>query len=487
MVDGRDGETSFAAKRVSMKNKPQFALRLLLRTALAACLVGLAAGACNSYRPSLPEAPSQPAQQSPTEPLRRMPDLVIRSVTVLNDSPDGCPIPDQKPRTIVQIENIGNAPAGQFVVKLNNSQQLVHNGLAAGDTLAISFPGYDSFPLIAVDASSLVVEFNETNNSYYRGLALPTPDPACASTPTPQVALQEAKFVFEGHTAAALSVAFSPDGRTVASGSVDDSVRLWSITQARLARVIQEHPFPIWRLKYAPNGATLYSGSTDGVIRAWQASTGRLARAFEGHVGRITGLDVSKDGRRLASSAEDFTVRIWGLPNGVVEQVIDEGMAGVTGVHFTPDSQAVVWGEADGTLRIRSLRGKWMQVMKQSTHAVTSLDLTADGKLIAAGYANGLIRIWGATDGALLQTLRESQAAVTALAFSPDGKWLISASQDRTLKVWQLTGSQVLSLPARILTGHAGAVNCVAFSPDGESIASGSDDSTVRIWELPPE
>jgi WD40 repeat protein len=473
--------------RLNVRSIWRVSLRLLLRGALPFCLIGLLIGACDLNEPGLQASPTAQSQQSPTDTARVLPDLVIREVRVLSDSPNGCPAPDQKLRMIVQVENVGKAPAGQFVVKLDNDQQLVHDGLAAGQTLALSFPGYDSFPEIMVDATSLVVEQNEGNNQYFRSLDLPTPAPDCAITPTPNILLEEANIILEGHTAGVLSVQFSPDGNTIASGSVDDTLRLWSVNQARLIRTMQGHPFPIRQIKFSPNGATLFTGSTDGIIRVWQVSSGTFLHSFEGHAGRITGLDISKDGKWLVSSAEDFTVRIWRLPNGTPVQVVDEGMAEITCVHFTPDSRAVVWGEVDGTIRVRSLNGNWLQVLKNTSQAVTSLDIAPDGNSLASGYADGLIRIWRMRDGELLQTLRESQAAVTALAFSPDGVWLISASEDHTLRIWQSDGSQYQALPVRILTGHAGPVNSVDFSPKGGLIVSGSDDGTVRLWKLPGE
>jgi WD40 repeat protein len=444
-------------------------------------------GACNARGPDLQVSPTALPLQYPTDTRRLLPDLTIRGVTVLSDSPDSCPSPDQTLRMIVQVENDGQAPAGQFMIKLNTDQQLVHNGLGAGQTVALSFPGYDSFPEILVDATSLVVESDESNNSYFRQLDLPTPAIDCAVTATPEIKLQEPVSVLEGHSAGVLSVAFSPDGKTIASGSVDDTLRLWNANQARLVRTMQGHPFPIGQIRFSPNGASLFTGSTDGIIRVWQVASGIFQRSFEGHSGKITGLDISKDGKWLASSAEDFTVRIWRLPNGAPVQIIDEGMAEICCVVFTPDSLAVAWGEVDGTIRVRTLKGSWLQTLKNTSQPVTSLDISADGKFLASGYADGLIRVWRVQDGGLLQTLRVSEAGVNALAFSPDGSWLVSASQDNNLSLWQFDGSQFQTLPVRILSGHTGPVNSVDFTPNGRQIVSGSDDGTVRLWNLPTE
>jgi hypothetical protein len=459
--------------------------RLLWRALLPACLFSMLVGACSINGPVILPSPTVLPLQVPTDTRRLLPDLKIRAVTVLSDSSNSCLASDQVLRTIVQVENVGQAPAGQFVIKRDTDQQLVHNGLAAGQTLALSFPGYDSFPEIMVDATSLVAESDENNNLYFRALALPTPALDCALTPTPDIPHLEARIILEGHSAGVLSVAFSPDGNTIASGSVDDTLRLWSVSQARLIRTMQGHPFPIEQVEFSPNGVNLFTGSTDGIIRIWQVASGIFVRSLAGHNGRITGLDISKDGKWLVSSSEDFTVRIWRLPNGTPVQVIDEGMAEITCVAFLPDSQAVAWGEKDGTIRVRTLAGSWLLSLKNTSQPVTSLDISPDGEFLAAGYADGLIRIWRLPAGELYQTLGESQAGVTGLVYSPDGSWLVSSSNDHTLSLWQFDGAQFQPLPVRILTGHAGVVDSVDFSPKGDQIVSGSADGTVRLWKLP--
>ncbi len=135
--------------------------RLLRRAVLPVILFSMLVGACSVSPPGLQPSPTALPLLSPTDTRLLLPDLTIRSVTVLSDAANGCPAPDQNLRTIVQVENVGQAPAGQFTIKLDSDQQLVHNGLAAGQTLALSFPGYNSFPEIMVDATSVVVESDE--------------------------------------------------------------------------------------------------------------------------------------------------------------------------------------------------------------------------------------------------------------------------------------------------------------------------------------
>lgn len=474
--------------------------RFVLLCSILLSLVGCSLGK-DSPEPSQTAPPTQP----PTDTAVLMPDLVIRSVSLMSDPSALCPLLDESsppldgdyrnddaltaldsPFSInIRVENQGDRSAGPFIVQLNLDQQLVNPGLQPGEVKEIIFPGYNSLPRVMVDATSLVVESDETNNQIFQRLNLPTPAPECVPTPAPRVAVQQALAELEGHTAQVWDAEFSPDGKVIASGSVDDTLRLWNVDQLRLIRTMQGHPFPILNLKYAPNGATLVTGSTDGFLRLWDVASGRLSQSLEGHTGWITGLDISRDGKWMASSAEDSTVRLWRLPQGSLAQIIDEGMTDVRSVVFSPDSYAIAWGEGDGTIRLRTVSGVWLQSLKAASHSILSVVFSPDGSLLACGDADGVIRIWRVKDGALSQTLRGHTDAVNDLVFSPDGQWLVSASRDKTLRLWQSDGVNFLTLPLMIFQGNAGSVSSVDFSPVDLLVVSGSEDGALRLWSVP--
>lgn len=450
------------------------------------CIFGMLLASCGPNDGTGQPSPSAPASPAPTETEPPLADLVITSIELLGDPDVLCPAPDQPYQVEVQVENRGAAAAGPFVVQLNLDQQLINKRLEPGASDAVLFPYSAQDHHVFVDATSLVIERDENNNQVYQRLLLPTPRPECASTPTPVVSTQEALAVLKGHTAGVWDVAFSPDGKTIASGSVDNTLRLWNVSQARLLRTMQGHPFPVLRVVYAYNGATLLTGSTDGLLRGWDVASGRLTRTYEGHTGWITGLDVARDGRWYASSAEDSTVRLWRPSNRTSEEIIDEGMTGVRSVVFAPDASAIAWGEGDGTVRVRTLSGIWRGALKMGSQPCRSLQFSPDGELLASGMEDGLIRIWRMDDGTLLQTLYGHTGAINGLAFSLEGGWLVSASQDGTLRLWRFENGSFLALPARVLVGHEGGVTSVDISPKEPLIVSGSEDATLRLWELPP-
>jgi WD40 repeat protein len=261
-----------------------------------------------------------------------------------------------------------------------------------------------------------------------------------------------------GHTAAVDSVAFSPDGHTLASGSSDDTIRLWNLTDPAhpgpLGQPLQV-PSAVNSVAFSPDGHTLASGSNDHTIRLWNLTDpthpGSLGRPLTGHTDAVMSVAFSPDGHTLASGSFDDTIRLWNLT--------DPARAGALG-----------------------------QPLVGHTAAVFSVAFSPDGHTLASASADDTIRLWNLTDpaqaGALGQPLVGHTAGVEAVAFSPDGHTLASGSQDDTIRLWNLTDPAHPSPLGQPLTGHTGIVWSVAFSPDGHTLASGSLDATVRLWNL---
>ncbi len=423
--------------------------------------------------------------QSPTATSILLPDLVIKSISVISETDEDCPSADQLYNTRVQIVNNGKNIAGPFVIRLNLDQQLINKSIQPGEAIDVIFPNYVPHIQAHVDSTSLVIEQNEANNQLIQDLSLPTASPLCLATSTPEIVLEEAAVVLEGHSAKIWDVQFSTDGKILGSGSVDDTLRLWKVEPPYLVRTMEGHPFPILKLEFTPSSSMIYTGSTDGIVRAWDVSTGRLTKNLEGHTGWITALAISGDGKWLASAAEDATIRLWRIPDIAAVQIIDEGFTGVSSLAFTPDSSAIAWGEVDGTIRVRTLKGDWRFTKKSSHQPLTSLVFSHDGKLLITGYSDGFIRIWNAEDGSPLQTIFAHNDAVTDLAVSEDGEWLVSSSEDHTLRLWKYEIDRFAMLPRRIFTGHSDVVTSVALSENPRLIASASGDGTIRLWNYP--
>lgn len=428
---------------------------------------------------------AQPSPVLATRNAVQLPDLRISSIQMQGGSPDSCPPAGGPYNFTVVVANQGSAHAGTFTVRFNRQYHQVDSGLLAGDTLALTFVENTLQPGVEIDSRNDVYEREENNNFTRAQFTAPTPAPHCQRTPTPAVELLSPLAVLQGHTDRVLAVEFSPDSNMIASGSVDNSLRLWRTDGFSLLRTMQGHPFPILDLVFSPDGAMLATGSTDGLLRMWRVTNGQLVFTMQGHAGQITSLDYSSDGKFLLSSAQDFTVRVWRAIDARLVQTIDEGLSMVNQAIFSPESTRLAWGEQDGTVRVRTLDGTWLHIIHSGVENARCVAFTPSGELLAAGFENGTILVWQLPGGNLVQTIEAHGSQISQLDFSPDGTWLAAGSYDGLVSLWEKKAFDAPFQIRLIYEGHAGAVNSIAFSPDGTLLSSAGDDATVRVWPVP--
>jgi WD40 repeat protein len=285
---------------------------------------------------------------------------------------------------------------------------------------------------------------------------------------------------FTGHQDWINSVAFSPDGKSIASGSSDNTVRLWQIDTGREIQTFTGHQHKVTSVAINPDGKSIVSGSDDNTVRLWQVDTGREVRVFTGNQHRITSLAFSPNGKSIASGFSDNTVRLWQVETGGEIQAFTGHLGMVLSVSFSPDGKSIVSGSEDETVHLWQVdTGREIQAFTGHLGPISSVAFSPDGKSIASGSWDNTIRLWQVDTGREVRTFTAHQNSVYSVAFSPNGKSIASSSSDNTVRLWQVdTGREV-----RTFTAHHHSVYSVAFSPDGKSIASGSSDSTVRLWQ----
>jgi len=284
----------------------------------------------------------------------------------------------------------------------------------------------------------------------------------------------------QGHTETVYSVAWSPDGKTVASGSFDKTVKLWESATGKLLATLQGHTGEVESVAWSPDGKILASGSRDETVRLWESVTGKLLATLQGHTDTVYSVAWSPDGKTLASGSYDKTVKLWDPATGKLLATLQGHTDSVYSVAWSPDGKTVASGSSDKTVELwESATGKLLATLQGHTDSVDSVAWSPDGKTLASGSRDETVRLWESATGKLLATLQGHIDTVLSVAWSPDGKTLASGSGDKMVKLWECATGKLLAT----LQGHTGEVESVAWSPDGNTLASGSRDETVRLWE----
>ncbi|MFH8799416.1 trypsin-like peptidase domain-containing protein [Streptomyces sp. NPDC017936] len=284
-----------------------------------------------------------------------------------------------------------------------------------------------------------------------------------------------------GHDQPLQSVAFSPDGRTLATASDDHSVRLWNVATGKPGRTLSGHTAPVYSVAFSPDGRTLATGSWDHTARLWNVATGEVQATLKKHTNKVHSVAFSPDGRTLATGSWDHTARLWDVAGGKALATLKEHTGQVRSVAFSRDGRSLATGSADTTARIWDVpTGKSRITLEGHSTWVNSVNFSPDGKTLATASADGTALLWDTTTGETRATLIGHIGTVESVAFSPDGRTLATASTDKTAVLWDTTTGTTL----RTLLGHADWVMSVAFSPDGRTLATASTDHTARLWDV---
>jgi hypothetical protein len=287
-----------------------------------------------------------------------------------------------------------------------------------------------------------------------------------------------ARFILTGKVE---SVAFSPDGKTLASGSADGSVGLWDMTRRRNIAILTGHLDSVNSVAFSPNGKTLASASTDKTVRLWDTTSHSNIATLTGHSDIVNSVAFSSNGKILASGSLDHTVRLWDTTSRHSIATLTGHDYNVDSVAFSPNGKTLAGGSWDNTVRLWDTTSRHsIGTLTGHTDVVRSVAFSPNGKTLASGSDDQTVRLWDTTSRHSIATLTGHTYIVEAVAFSPNGKTLASGSNDQTVRLWDTTSRHSIAT----LTGHTSVVQSVAFSPNGKTLASGSNDQTVRLWKI---
>ncbi len=304
--------------------------------------------------------------------------------------------------------------------------------------------------------------------------------------------------VLRGHEGPVKSIAYSPDGQRIVSGSSDKMVRVWDVLSGAELAIMRGHEDYVNSVTFSSDGQHILSGSEDRTVRVWDAERCTALMVLRGHEDAVESATYSLDGQRIISGGgwKDKTVRMWDAQSGAQLAALRGHESVVMSVSYSPDGRRIISGGGDKTVRVWDAQsGAQLAVLRGHESAVWSVSYSPDGQRIVSGDGSPLrhdatVRVWDAETGGVLTVLRGHNDVINSVAFSSSGNRIISGSGsdyasaipglgDHTIRVWSAHGGT----DSAVLHGHEGFVLDVVYSPTGHRISSGSCDKTVRIWD----
>jgi WD40 repeat protein len=292
------------------------------------------------------------------------------------------------------------------------------------------------------------------------------------------------------------SVAFSPNGRLLAS-SANRTVNLWDVQTGECVKILKGYSDRVFSLAFSPDGCLLATGSEDRLVRVWDVKTGQLLKMLSGHTDEVRSVAFSPQsyiGKQsihhsnrqnqtrhlLASASYDRTVRLWDINTGECCKTLEGHTDWVWSVAFSPDGKTLASSSSDCTVKLWSASsGKCLRSLQGHSQQIRTVDFSPDGKILASGSDDCSVRLWNYHTGEALRVLPGHTSWISSIAFSPDDCLLASGSEDQSVRLWKTQTNLCL----KTLQGHSNGVWSVAFSPQGTRLASGSQDGVIRFWD----
>jgi WD40 repeat protein/tRNA A-37 threonylcarbamoyl transferase component Bud32 len=284
--------------------------------------------------------------------------------------------------------------------------------------------------------------------------------------------------VFGDYPDLVTSIAISPDGKILASGSLNKAIKLWHLDSGELIDTLSGHLDTVSSVAISPDGKILASGSWDKTIKLWYLVGGKLIHTLSGHLDTVSSVAISPDGKILASGSLDKTIKLWYLGSGKLIDTLSGHLDTVSSVAISPDGKILASGSWDKTIKLWHLgSGKLIDTLSGHYDSVLCIAISPDGNTLASCSQDTTINQWCLGSGKLLHTLTEYSNYFTCIAFTPNGKILASSSRE-AIKLWHLGNCKLIDT----LTG-ACDFTCVTISQKGDTLATGDLYGTITIWQ----
>lgn len=283
------------------------------------------------------------------------------------------------------------------------------------------------------------------------------------------------------HPTEVWTVAYSPDGKRLATGDDAGVLRLWDTATGQEVAALKGHTDFIWNARFSPDGKILATASGDKTVKLWDTTTGQEVATLKGHTARVNIVAFSADGKRLVSGSDDATARVWEVASGQEMMAIRSGKIAIRSLALSPDGKKLVLRNVSGqsVTLWDVITGKPLHDFPGAVSTSQPLIFSPDGKLLATVWGR-TVNLREADTGQVIVAFNGHSSLIHSVAFSPDGKRLATGSADRTIKIWDIASGGCEAT----IKGHEGQIWSVAFSPDGKTLATCSDDFTVRLWDI---
>jgi WD40 repeat protein len=282
-----------------------------------------------------------------------------------------------------------------------------------------------------------------------------------------------------GHQNLVMSVSISPDGSLIASGGTDNTAKIWDFPSSTPLRSLAKSEGASI-LAVSSDGSKLAGGDKDGHVKIWNSADGKELFQLNGHRGPVTGLAFTGNGQFLISCGKDKTLRFWNPANGQSLGVLGAHTTELRGLAVSPNSNAVYSAAADGSLKFWTLPPVASKTLGEAYgDAVTSLALSSDGNSYVSGSADKSVRLANTMNGQLIREFKGANTGLESVALSPNGALIAAGTADKRMLIWQANDGRILANLASPATG-------LAFHPNSNQLLTGGSDGSLKLWAMPP-
>ncbi|BDA71819.1 Pentapeptide repeat [Calothrix sp. PCC 7716] len=276
------------------------------------------------------------------------------------------------------------------------------------------------------------------------------------------------------------SVAISPNGKIIASAG-EKTVKLLSIGTGELLKIFFSHSDNVTDVTFAPNGKIIISSCYDGTINFWNIEQSKCIKTFIAHSAAVQTVVFSPSNEILASCSNDKTVKLWDIQSDDCLKVLIGHESNIRSVAYSPDGELLASCSEDKTIRLWNVNnGECLKIFQGHEDIVSSVVFSPDGKILVSSSDDETIRLWNIKSGECLKILHGHKKWISSITFIGDSELLASSSGDQTIRIWDIGTRECI----RVIQGYRNWVRSVAFSPDGKILASGNGDQTIKFWDI---